>query len=114
GGRAGKGRPEGTLGVRPRVGKARAPYADHARGGTVPTNREAGAGRLIDSHAHLLHLVPPLTPEQALVDARAAGVETVINIGDGASDNQAGIELTERIPGLRTTIGWHPHVADEP
>ena len=55
-----------------------------------------------------------MTPEQALVDARAAGVEAVINIGDDASDNQAGIELTERIPGLRTTIGWHPHVADEP
>ncbi len=38
----------------------------------------------------------------------------VINIGNDPSDNQAGIELTERIPGLRTTIGWHPHVAGQP
>ena len=38
----------------------------------------------------------------------------VINIGDDASDNRPGIELTERINGLRTTIGRHPHAAGEP
>lgn len=38
----------------------------------------------------------------------------VLNIGDGEADNQAGIDLTERIPGLRTTIGWHPHEAGTP
>jgi TatD DNase family protein len=61
-----------------------------------------------------LHLREPLTPEQALEEARLAGVNAVINIGDDASDNQAGIELTEQIDGLRTTIGWHPHFAAEP
>jgi TatD DNase family protein len=55
-----------------------------------------------------------LTPEQALDDARAAGVEAVINIGDDASDNQRGVELTERLPGLKTTIGRHPHSAGDP
>ena len=38
----------------------------------------------------------------------------MINIGDDASDNRSGIELAERIPGLRTTIGRHPHSAGEP
>lgn len=38
----------------------------------------------------------------------------MLNIGDDDSDNQAGIALTERIPGLRTTVGWHPHAAGEP
>ena len=61
-----------------------------------------------------MHLREPLTPEQALEDARLAGVEAVINIGNDASDNRAGVELTERIDGLRTTIGWHPHFASEP
>ena len=61
-----------------------------------------------------MHLREPLSPEQALEDARLAGVEAVINIGNDASDNRAGIELTERIDGLRTTIGWHPHFAAEP
>ena len=38
----------------------------------------------------------------------------MINIGDDASDNRPGIELAERIAGLRTTIGRHPHSAGEP
>jgi TatD DNase family protein len=38
----------------------------------------------------------------------------VINIGDDASDNRPGIDLAERIPGLRTTIGRHPHSAGDP
>jgi TatD DNase family protein len=61
-----------------------------------------------------LHLRDGLTPEQALDEARAAGVSAVINIGDDASDNRPGIELTERVAGLRTTIGRHPHSAGEP
>ena len=61
-----------------------------------------------------MHLRPPLTPEQALQEARAAGVDTVVNIGDDRTDNRPGLELTERIPGLRTTIGRHPHSAGEP
>jgi len=35
----------------------------------------------------------------------------VINIGDDGSDNRQGIGLAEQIPGLRTTIGRHPHSA---
>ena len=38
----------------------------------------------------------------------------MINIGDDASDNRPGIELAERIAGLRTTVGRHPHSAGEP
>jgi TatD DNase family protein len=41
-------------------------------------------------------------------------VDAVVNIGDDASDNRPGIELTERIAGLRTTVGRHPHSAGEP
>lgn len=73
---------------------------------------EAPAFRLIDSHAHLLHLGD--SPELELREARAAGVERVVNIGDDLTDNEAGIRLAEGIPGLRTTIGWHPHFADHP
>ena len=52
--------------------------------------------------------------EQALEEAKAAGVEAVINIGDDATDNRPGIELAERIPQLPTTIGRHPHSAADP
>jgi TatD DNase family protein len=93
------------------VGETGAADADLTGRRPVPSDREAGAGRLIDSHAHLLYLREPLTPEQALEEARAAGVEAVINIGDDASDNRRGLTLAERLPGLRTTIGRHPHSA---
>jgi TatD DNase family protein len=96
------------------VGETGGAYADSARRCALSPNREAGAGRLIDSHAHLLHLREPLTPELALEEARASGVEAVVNIGDDASDNRPGAELAERIPGLKTTIGRHPHSAGDP
>ena len=38
----------------------------------------------------------------------------MLNIGDDATDNGPGIELTEQIMGLRTTVGRHPHAAGEP
>jgi TatD DNase family protein len=96
------------------VGETGAENPDGARRCPLSTDREAGAGRLIDSHAHLLHLREPLTPDQALEDAKAAGVDAVVNIGDDASDNRPGVELAELIPGLRTTIGRHPHSAGDP
>jgi TatD DNase family protein len=96
------------------MGRDGAAHTDVARRGSLPSTGEAGAGRLIDSHAHLLHLRDGLTPEKALQEARDAGVEAVINIGDDATDNRPGIELAERIPGLRSTVGRHPHSAGEP
>jgi TatD DNase family protein len=42
------------------------------------------------------------------------GVEAVVNIGDDVSDNRPGVELAERITGLRTTVGRHPHSAGDP
>jgi TatD DNase family protein len=96
------------------VGKAGAADANQLGRRPLSPDREAGAGRLIDSHAHLLHLRNPLTPDEALKEARAAGVEAVLNIGDDASDNRPGVELAERIPGLKTTVGRHPHSAGEP
>jgi TatD DNase family protein len=41
-------------------------------------------------------------------------VDTVVNIGDDATDNRPGVELAERIPNLKTTIGRHPHSAGDP
>lgn len=61
-----------------------------------------------------MHLREPLTPEEALQEAREAGVDAVVNIGDDASDNRPGVDLAERIAGLRTTIGRHPHSAGDP
>jgi TatD DNase family protein len=85
----------------------------------VPPNRERAGElidliQLIDSHAHLLSLRAPDTPDSALREAADAGVTHIINIGDDPTDNEPGLQLAERIPQLRTTIGWHPHFADHP
>src|SRR6202030_4012338 len=94
----GQGRPEDAMGHRSGVGETGATHPDLVGRRPVSADRKAGAARLIDSHAHLLYLRDSLTPEQALEDARQAGVEAVINIGDDASDNRRGLELTERLP----------------
>jgi len=96
------------------MGETGATDPDRAGRRPLSADREAGAGRLIDSHAHLLHLREGLTPEQALEEARAIGVEAVVNIGDDPTDNRPGVELAERISGLTTTIGRHPHSAGDP
>jgi TatD DNase family protein len=54
------------------------------------------------------------SPESVLREASEVGVGRVINIGDDPSDNEPGLRLAERIDGLRTTIGWHPHFANHP
>jgi TatD DNase family protein len=101
------------------VGRHGGPDADDAGRRPVSPDRE-GTGklidliRLIDSHAHLLSLRTPDTPESALREAADAGVTQVINIGDDPTDNEPGIRLAEGIAGLRTTVGWHPHFADHP
>ena len=41
-------------------------------------------------------------------------MEAVVNIGDDATDNRPGVELAERIRGLATTIGRHPHSGGDP
>ena len=41
-------------------------------------------------------------------------MEAVVNIGDDASDNRPGLDLAKQLPGLRTTVGRHPHTAGEP
>ncbi|WP_119068900.1 TatD family hydrolase [Rubrobacter indicoceani] len=65
---------------------------------------------LTDSHTHLLRL--NVSPEEAVKEARDAGVEAIVNIGTTVADSRAGIELAERLPGVYAVAGIHPHNAD--
>ncbi|MCL6439690.1 MAG: TatD family hydrolase [Rubrobacteraceae bacterium] len=64
---------------------------------------------LVDSHAHLLML--DVSPEEAVEEARGAGVGVVVNIGTDAEDSRKGVALAAALPHVCTTVGIHPHNA---
>src|SRR3546814_3684642 len=66
----------------------------------------------IDSHCHLNY--EGLIEDQAgvLSRARAAGVETMLNISTRASEWDAVVGVAERESDVWASIGIHPHEAD--
>src|SRR5689334_11332728 len=64
----------------------------------------------IDVHTHLNML--DLTPEEALAQAEAAGVDRVITIGTEPKDHALVLQLAEKFaPKVFCTLGVHPHEA---
>ncbi len=66
----------------------------------------------VDSHCHLNY--EGLAEDQAgvLARARAAGVETMLNISTRAAEWDAVIGAAEREPDIFASVGVHPHDAD--
>jgi TatD DNase family protein len=62
-----------------------------------------------DSHAHLWAL--SREPDDALERARAAGVHTVVCVGNDAASSRASIAVAARHEDVRATVGLHPHDA---
>lgn len=67
--------------------------------------------RLADTHAHLD--LPEIEPDRDAVlgRAREAGVALIINVGIGLENSRQALATAHRYPGLRATIGVHPHGA---
>ena len=63
----------------------------------------------LDSHTHLLRL--DVSPQEALNEAREAGVRAVVNIGTDAEDSREGVKLAKEFPNVYTSVGIHPHNA---
>jgi TatD DNase family protein len=68
---------------------------------------------LVDSHAHLEGPRYDSDRAEVLARARAAGVETIVAIGngDGPVNFDCGIRLAEQYEFIYATIGIHPHEA---
>lgn len=64
---------------------------------------------LVDSHTHLLRL--NVAPEEAVREAREAGVGAVVNIGTDLEDSREGVRLAGALPNVYTAVGIHPHNA---
>ncbi|MES3037143.1 MAG: TatD family hydrolase [Bdellovibrionota bacterium] len=63
-----------------------------------------------DMHAHLDKL--EVSPEQALLNARAVGVVKIVTIGTEPADHQVVLDLAKKYyPSVYCTLGVHPHEA---
>ncbi|MGO8796837.1 MAG: TatD family hydrolase [Candidatus Sulfotelmatobacter sp.] len=67
----------------------------------------------VDSHAHLDGARFDADREAVIARARAAGVETIVAIGNGDGPDQVdcGIRLAEKYDFIYATLGIHPHEA---
>ncbi len=65
----------------------------------------------IDSHAHV-HFDRLADDMPGVLDrARAAGVEAIVNVGTGPTENSRVVELAQRERMLYAAVGFHPHGA---
>jgi TatD DNase family protein len=90
-----------------------------------PGTSEPSAGRTVrwtDNHCHLGwdqegEAVPDLSSsevDQAVAEARAAGVERLITVGTDAARSALAIAVARRHPGVVwATVGLHPHEAKQ-
>jgi TatD DNase family protein len=54
----------------------------------------------------------PVSPEEAIAEARAGGVERIVTIGVGRQSSERAVALAERHPEVSATVGVHPHDAE--
>jgi TatD DNase family protein len=66
----------------------------------------------VDSHCHLNYKGLVEEQQAVLERARAAGVETMLNISTRAGEWDEVVGLAEREPNVWASIGIHPHEAD--
>ncbi|HEY5537871.1 MAG TPA: TatD family hydrolase [Acetobacterium sp.] len=66
---------------------------------------------LIDSHAHIDEEKYDNDREEVLENARAAGVELIINPASDEESSRRAVALSEKYPMVYATVGFHPHDA---
>ena len=68
---------------------------------------------LIDSHAHIDDQKFNEDREAVLENARAAGIEIIINPGADEASSYRAVEMSEKYPMVYATVGIHPHDAKD-
>jgi TatD DNase family protein len=67
---------------------------------------------LIDTHCHLDFLDFDFDRDEVVRRAKENNVDFIINIGSSIEGSRKSIELTQKYPNLYSTVGIHPHEAD--
>jgi len=65
----------------------------------------------VDSHCHLGWEGAQDDPETTIAQARAAGVVALVCVGTDLESSRRAVDLADRHPEVRATVGLHPHDA---
>jgi TatD DNase family protein len=68
---------------------------------------------MIDTHCHLTYDPLLENVEQVIANAAADGVDRMITVGTTPEDALKGVALTKRFANIFSTVGVHPHYADQ-
>ncbi len=100
----------GLVGIVARLGRPRAAHANRARGAALSEARRAAAG--IDRHALPRSRFASSTADRddVVARARAAGVTTMLTVGENIDDSCRAIAVAERYE-IPVAVGIHPHEA---
>lgn len=63
---------------------------------------------IVDSHCHFHLLERPDSADDALVEARAAGIDAFLNVAVGVEERERLIAFSERHDNVFTSVGVHP------
>ncbi|AGY91891.1 hypothetical protein SPICUR_04560 [Spiribacter curvatus] len=63
---------------------------------------------IVDSHCHFHLLERPDSADDALIEARAAGVDAFLNVAVGVEERERLIAFSERYDNVFTSVGVHP------
>lgn len=63
---------------------------------------------IVDSHCHFHLLERPDSADDALIEARAAGVDAFLNVAVGVEERERLIAFSERHDNVFTSVGVHP------
>ena len=73
-----------------------------------PAGRAPAGLQWVDQHCHL---EPGPAGDEDVAEARAAGVERIVNVGTDVAGSMRAIEVARRHEGVVATAGVHPHDA---
>jgi TatD DNase family protein len=68
---------------------------------------------ITDTHTHLCDAVFDEDREQVLQRARAAGVGSIVLVGEGLQDARTNLELAKQYPVLKPAAGLYPGILDQ-
>ncbi len=72
-------------------------------------SRLAGVRGVVDTHCHIQFADYPLDASEVWNDAKKAGVEKILVVGDDVASSQRAVDFAKGRDGVYAVVGVHPH-----